>query len=394
MPVVDLSNIGLEGQQAFATRMATLAQSKQMEASAREQELQNQETEKMNELNAMASAKLASLARGDRSVGGIDVEDSASRMDSLASPLEVTAEIFAKNGAPGKAMEMYKSASEIRKRESDIEKDALTAEQTRLENIIKGGDLVSRTIGIARNQSEWDYGIEQLRKQRILDPEQLDAISQMPFNPDVAAYFNEQAISAADRAKNALTQAGQDRQERQSAATRAQEERKIRLQAQRDADQERHRVWERKTGGKNAPSASTPTDREVQSAKRLLKTEVFRDVGDDDDDLSAASEYIASQAKSILQNNKAITWDTAVQQAMLRGQQDGALSLDPGKTRSWFDPRNNVPAKAKFKVPVGKTKEAPAPLPKSAKEMKKGQYYVTSKGVVQWDGSKGIPVTD
>lgn len=394
MPVVDLSNIGLEGQQAFASRMTTLAQGKQMEASAREQELANQETERMNQLNQEASAALSSLSKGDRVGSNVDADAVASRMDSLANPLEVTADIYAKGGAPGKAMELYKAASEIRKRESDIENDAVLAEQRRLENIVKGSDLVSRTLGIARNQSEWEHGIEQLREQGIMEPEYLEQLSQMEYNPDVAAYFNEQAISAADRARNAISTAGQERLERQSAATRAQEERKIRLQAQRDTAQERHRVWERKTGGKNAPSATSPSERDILSAKRMLKTEVFRDIPDDDEDLAAASEYVASQAKSILQNNKAITWDVAVQQAILRGQQDGALSIDSGKTRDWFDPRSDVPAKAKFKAPLGRTPEAPAPVPKTEKEMKKGHYYISSKGIVQWDGSKGIPVTD
>lgn len=397
MPVVDLSNIGLEGQQAFATRMATLAQSRQMEANAQEQELANQETEQMNAVGQEAAAYLSSIGKGERRVN-IDPNTVASKMDSLASPLEVTAEIAARYGLSGKAMEFSKAASEIRKRESDIENDAVLAEQRRLENIIKGGDLVSRTLGIARNQSEWDYGVEQLRKQGIMEADQLEQIAQMPFDPDLAAYFNEQAISASDRARNDLTRSGQERQERQSAAVRGQEERKIRMQQQRDADQERHRAWERKNGGKNAPNAAAPTARDVESVTALLKTDVFRGAKKNDPDLAAAAEYVAAQAKAILQTNKAISWDTAVQQAILRGQQDGALSIDPAKNE-WFRSipivgGGDVPAKGRFKAPVGRTVDTPAPLPKSAAQMKKGSYYVTSKGIVQWDGTKGIPVND
>lgn len=401
MPVVDLSNIGLEGQQAFATRMATLAQGRQMEAVAEEKELANQETELMNDLNAQASAKLRSLARGERGTPSVDTEGAVRNMDSLASPLEVTADIYARFGAPGKAAEMLKEASTIRKQEADIEDGEVLRENRRLDNIIKGGDLVSKTLGIARNQSEWEHGIERIRQQGIMPPEQIDQIAAIPFSPDAAAYFNEQAISAADRARNDLTRMGQERQERQSAAARAQEERKITLQARRDIDQEKHRAWERKNGGKNAASAITPSERDVTSARALLLAGPFRDSKYNekrgDPDIDAAAEYVASQAKSILQNNKAITWDTAVQQAIIRGQQDGTLSVDPAKNE-WFRELpfagGKVPAKPKFNQVEGKTVDAPAALPKTAAEMKKGNYYVTSKGIVQWDGTKGIPVND
>jgi hypothetical protein len=59
MPLVDLSMIGIEAQQAYATKLATLAQGRQSEALAKEKELENQETEQLNELNTQLSQKLS-----------------------------------------------------------------------------------------------------------------------------------------------------------------------------------------------------------------------------------------------------------------------------------------------------------------------------------------------
>jgi hypothetical protein len=54
MPI-DISMIGLQGQQAFADRMNTLAQASVNQANARAQELQNEENTRIASLNAAAT---------------------------------------------------------------------------------------------------------------------------------------------------------------------------------------------------------------------------------------------------------------------------------------------------------------------------------------------------
>lgn len=384
MPVVDLSNIGLEGQQAFASRMATLAQADVMKANARQQQLENEDTERMNQLNDEASAKLVSLARGDRTSPSADVQGIAERMDSLAAPMEVIADVYARGGAPGKATEILKAASQVRKQEADIEDGKVLREQRKLENIIKGADVVSRYLGTARNQSEYDFGIEQLRKQGVMEPEFIDQLAGMGWSQDLSAFLNEKAVSAAEQARLEMQQQNLDRTEAYRAAQLSRADRASRIAEARHRENVRHNKAVEKAGGKNSPSASAPSARDLTSAKTALKSTVFRDV--EGGDIDAAAEYVASQARALVRQNTALTWDQAVQQTIIRGQQNGAFTVDEESTGGLAGLFGATKSKAKFDG-QGLSAETAVPMPKSKNEMKKGRYYITARGRALWNGN-------
>jgi hypothetical protein len=400
MPVVDLSQIGLEGQQAFYTRMNTAANTAALNANTTAQQIENEEAEKMQGLNAEASARLQSLAMGKRSAAGVDADSAAATMNSMADPMEIVAEVYAKGGAPGKAMEIMKEAAAIRKQEADIEKGTLEQQKLRFENILKGADLTARTIGVARNQDEWDFGIDQLEKQGVIESEFIEQLRKIPYSPNAAAYLREQAISSADLAKNELAASRDSSNERYRNAALDNSRRVTEIAEARHRESVRHNVALEKAGGKGAGKGNTggtgaPSGVEVNQAKAALLNSSFKGTNVKGTALSDASIYIASTAKSILRENKTITWDTAIQQAILRAQQSGAIGAEGGSDGFLGFGAENP--KAKFdrdRLPVdGLTPDAAAPMPKAKAEMKKGAYYITPQGVGKWNGS-GLEIVE
>lgn len=396
MPVVDLSNIGLEGQQAYYNRMATAAQTRVMQANADQQELENQKTQKMNELNDLASQKLQSILHRQPQPA-VDPEAAAERMTSLAEPMEAVADVYMRGGGIETAMDLLKQASEVRKRENDMENDDVTAQQNKLENIIKGAEIVSRWLGGAKTQDEWNLGMQEIQRSLddgvfVMDPELFEQLKSQPFDPDAAAFFRDRAISAADQARLELQRADDDRQERQNAATNADRAVRVQMQRARDAEVRRHNAVTEKASGSNG-STITPTEVEIKQARGALINSVYKGLNTKDNaDVAEASNYVASLAKSIVKDNKGLTWDQAVQQAILRGQQAGVFGREVTDNVSTFlgMETGRKPAKRDPKFArTGKTADAPMRLPITAagkidpSKLEAGKYYLMEDGTVK-----------
>lgn len=387
MPV-DLSMTGIQGQLAGQQLIESRARIQQSQQNAQKEAFELDQLTRQQALADKAASMLNSIAMGKKTHVE-DGERAAAGVGSLAEPLETVADLYMRGGAPEKGMEFLKSASEIRKRENDIENDEVLAKQRKLENIIKGADVVSRYIGGAANQSEWNYGVEQLRAQGIMEPEFIEKLGQMEYDPNVSAYFRQQAISAKDQATLEIQAQTQARLEKTSAVQLAQGERRIALQkAQRD-ETKRHNLQMEKARGTTTTALGAPKADEIKSVKSALRTSVFKDIsGEDDPAFDAAANYVSSQASYLIKNNKALSWDVAVQRAIMQGQQAGAFDVEP-EQNNWFTA--DKPAKAKFDA-AGISPDAPLPMPKSKAAMKKGRYYMTARGRAQWNGSAFVPV--
>ena len=388
MPVVDLSRIGLEGQESFVQRMNVAAQTDRIKADTRAQQIENEQNEQLQQLNQLASQRLQSVLNGDVQPAA-DSDAIAKRIKSLAEPMEAVADVYYRGGAISKAMEISKAASEIRKRESDIEADQYNNQQTRLENMIKGADIAARTVGIARNESEWRQGMKELEGTGIIEPELMEQLKSMPYDPDVAAYFRDRAVQVADQARLDLQRETNDRLERQGAIEAGQMERRIRLQEARDNEVRRHnRVIEKASGGK-AAGIVAPNSDELRSAKAALLSSVYSDFkGKDiesDSDFTAAADYVAAQAQQLVKQNKGMDWNTAVQQAIMRGEQAGAFGATEGD--NWFLRKIGQGDESEPKFDgKGLSAQTAIPMPNSKAEMKKGRYYITSRGRALWNG--------
>jgi len=402
MSVVDLSEVGLTGQQAFYTRMNTAAQTRSLDASADKQNLENQQTEAMMKLNELAAGKLQSVLGGEKT-SGIDPNALAEKMNSLADPLEAAAKVYATSGAGvATAMELFKQAAEVRKKEQEIDSAAITDMQNNLENMQKGFQVFRDTMGVAQNAEEWEFGKQQLLQAMQAgafrsDDVTIAKIMEQPWSPEARDYFNERTISAADQARLDFQRKQEARLREKALADTAQAQVRIDLQRARDAQQVRYQEHLMKVAGKGGGPA-TPNGSEIEQARDALANTVFKGVtiktADGKERLRAfddAANYVASLAKIIVKENQALSWDQAVQQAILRGQAAGVFTVD-GATpadEGWLFGLGSKPAapgKAKFER-TGKTPDAALAMPASRSAMKKGTYYMTAQGVAKWNGS-------
>lgn len=384
MPV-DLSKIGLEGQESYATRMMLSAQSATMEANADKTALENEHTRRIDELNNVAQERLHSIINREPQ-SGLDPEELAQNMDSLASPLELVGDVYLAGGAMQDAQKLFEAASQIRKRESDIDNDKVLSQQRRLENILKGADIIGRRFGGAKNESEWELAKRETQADLengvfTMEPEMFEQIKGMPFDPDAAAFFHERAISESDKASQELRRITNDRLERVAAVTASGRARANQLRERQLQEQERHnRVIEKNSGTK--PS-NAPNSDQLKSVKSVLKTTAYKDLDvediESDPEFAAAANYVASQAMQLVKSNSAMTWDTAVRQAILRAQQAGAFTNKGGVSR-WFG-FSRTPDDPDFTV---------LPVPEQKSQMQKGKYYLTARGLAKWDGKQFV----
>lgn len=388
MPV-DMSMMGIQGQIAGQQLVESRERVARSQQAGQKEAYELDQLTRQQALADQAALMLSNISQGKKNVSQ-DTDKAAERMESMSEPLEKLAGLYMRGGAPESGMKFLQAASEIRKKESDIENDAVLAKQRKLENIVKGADVISRYLGVAKNQSEWDYGIQQLQTQGIVEPHLIQKMAEMEYNPNVAAYFKQQAISASDQARLEMQASQEARISKDSALNIAQGARRIAMQKARDEEVRRHNQQvEKATGGKSSAMVPPNSDA-LKSVKVALKNTVYKDIDEEgsDNDLAAAADYVATQAQQMVKQNKALDWNSAVQRAIMVGQDAGAFGLEPGKN-NWFS--DDEPAKAKFKS-GGLNADAPLPMVKDKKALQKGRYYSTARGTAQWNGTAFVPV--
>lgn len=388
MAVYDLANIGLEGQQAFYTRMQTAAQAETMHAAAQKSAFDLEQEQRMQALSDEAASKLQSIMTRQDDGSSNLLQDPG---DDQAGVLDQLGKLFIAGGAPKAGMDFLKGASDIRGKQSEIENRTSEMEQRRLLNIQKGAEIAGQKLGKARNQAEWDQGLREVEDAGIIEPHLMAQLKQMPYDPDVAAYFFDQAVKAGDQAKLDLQRQTQSRLANDSKIRNEQAERRIQIQQARAREQDRHdKVMEKNAGSKGN---ALPGGKELsKTASLVLKNDpIFKDVDTNTDNFKLASDYIASQTRQILKSNKAIDMNTAANQALIQAKASGAFSTTPGE--EGFLGLGSKPKTTTFRAD-GLQRETARPLPpgiKSAEQaksqLKKGQWYLTTRGPAQWNGS-------
>lgn len=385
MPVVDLSKVGLEGMESYSQRKLMDSQSEHMSMLARKGQQEIEQTDRMQGLADKAAQALSSLAQGKKS--GLEQDGEGVDPDSVSysDPLGAVGMTYILGGAPEEGKKFLEASSEISKRESDIKTDKVLTEQRRLENIIKGSNIVASRLGTAKNQAEWDAGLDELEASNTMEPENVAKLRKMGFDPDGALFFRDRAISAADQARLEFDQLKEQNDIEQEAGRASRENQRIALQAARDEEARRHNLAIEKVGGKKGSAAITPPNSDaMKSVRTTLRNMVFKNVPEDDPEVEAAATQAASRAQQLIDNNKAMSWDVAVRRAILEAQAAGAYGIEKGTTR-WFS--KNDPDKGSFKSDA-----IALPMPKSKSEMVKGKTYMTGRGLAIWNGQAFDPV--
>lgn len=383
MPVVDLSMMGLEGQQSFYQNKLANASANAADANAEKDRFAVQEAKELEELGQVAAARVKARYGRMNPNDDFNAEDMAQSMSSLADPLEMTAEVMMEAGKFETAQDLLNDASEIRKRESDIKGAAFTQQQTRLTNIQKGAEIAATKLGTAQNEDEWQQGIKEMEALGVIEPELMEKIKYMPYDPDVAEYFRQQGIKAGEQARLELQQQNIDNTEEYRATQTANQDRLFEFAQQRHRDAENHRRTMEKAAGPKGTAAGAPGKDVLASVKRKLLSSVFRGV--EGGDVDAAADYIASSAQQMVREDKTISWDTAVGRAILVADKAGMFQTE--ETGNWIERRLSANFPKRFKGPKA-AKFSILPLPQDRAKMKKGQAYQTARGVAVWNGTE------
>lgn len=399
MPV-DLSMVGLEGDRHYNAMQLSKAQTRQMSAVAKGQEIENQQNEVELQIQNEALAKLAAVAKGGRGSSGADAI-SYTGDDSKGAPLEQLGSMMIAGGAVKRGTEFLKAGVEIRKKEDEMLSSVETRNKDRLDNILTVGNLFSQTMGTARNQSEWEYGIKQMEANpsavEIFGKENFDALKNMPFDPNVATFLNEKAMSATDRARLELQQQGADREERTALDMANYRRSMLQISEGNLAARKHEQEYREKSDGKNA--ATAPNEAEVKAAKASIANLIFDGKVPAKDDpeyvaFESGAQDIASRAKKMVKDNKGLDFNAAITRATIESKTDGDWQAMTAKDERGFfgrmlkDAPEDIP-NAKFRGRGAKAIDA-IEMPKAKTELKKGSYYVTPRGVARWDGSQFV----
>lgn len=393
---VDLSMVGLRGLEQARQTLNDQAARGLVEQQTREQKIENDLAEKENEIQQQALDYLNGIATGRVKPSDSDMLGD-SDFDSQATPLERIGRRMIDMGAVNRGAEYLKAGIDIRKKEDEMLTAKETREKTRLDNIISTASIVSKTIGVARNESEWRYGLAQLKKMpdvvKILGEDQFAALEGMEFDPDVVKYFNDQAMTAKERADLDLRAMGEQRQQR--AAIELAEYRNSLLDINNANLDERRREndLKRKEGGAKADTG--PTEAQVKSAKAAVANVVFQGKIPPKESqeyvaFEAGAQSIAARAQAMVRENKGLTWNEAVQRATTESQAAGDWStLKVLMDHKFLGVRYRQTTEERgrqFKDRGSNPLDA-IPMPASKNQLKTGAYYITSRGIAKWNGS-------
>ncbi len=380
----DLSQTGLIGIKAADDSAATQAQTLYSLAQTNKTNLENQETQRDIELDKQAAAMLAKLSSGSPTQDTSGFFKGTTSEDDPAGPLAAVGSLMLRGGAIKRGTDLLKAAGDIRKQQSDIEHDRVTEAETKVDTVLKTANAVAQTIGVARNESEWRFGLAQLRKNQVLAPEYLDQLDKMEYNPDVVAYLNDQAMTAYQKATLDQT-SKRDNANRRQADSRIQN-----AAALTDIARARLKLAQEAAAraAKNGKTPTAPNDDQVNAASNNIVQQIFGGkvptTKDGQIALKAGAAQVAARTQELLRDNKSLTYDVALNRAIIESQAAGEWELD--KESHWF--KDDTIEGAKFNS-AGRTPETAAPLPDKPdpKSLKKGRYYITAKGKAKWTGT-------
>lgn len=393
MPV-DLSQIGLTGIEAAdksaesaVTRLFNLAQTQKVD-------LENQQTQTDINLDKQAAAALAKAARGGADPDASQFFKGQDENGSSAAPLETVADIMLRGGSIKRGSDLLVAASTIRRNEALNDKDKIDGAKAKVETVLKVADAVSQTIGRAQNESEWRYGLAQLRKNQILPEEQLAQLEQMDYNPDVVAYLNDQALTAYQKAQLDLTGTRNEVDRRQADERIANANRLTAIAGARLKLAQQAAARAEKSG----KVATAPNSDELKSARTAIVNQVFKGTAPDTAEgklaMDAGAAAVASRTQALLRENKSLDFDTAQNRAIIESQAAGDWEV--ATETHWFKPdEEKITGYGQ-----GKTPATALTLPQTTdgkpdpSKLVKNKYYITSKGKAKWTGSDFVLISD
>lgn len=373
---MDINQVGfgIGGDQAYQQSQQN-DQQLQMNALTIQQKQQEVDQQQQDaDIANQAKTIMSNIALGKGGVGAPQSQGNTAA--SMQDAFLQTGSKLMQLGAPKMAMEYYKNAATIGKNEQDVATSRTKQQESAAETLLKQSDIIAQKLGSATTPEEWNQGVHELAQSGAFQPQQVQMFQNMPFHPATAAHLREASLSVKDKAQLDILQSNQQLRQAQMQSDRDFKATRLAIDQAKLEEDKRYHDLNKKTGA----AATAPTSEQVKSVKASIIQNVFNGKAPNDDDvLNAGAFDIASRAQQLVKNNKGLSWQTAVNRAVMDSDQAGDWEVHKG---GWFSDDS-----VKF-TGVGKTPDDAMPLPQNptATDLKKGRWYITAKGRGQWDG--------
>lgn len=307
---------------------------------------------------------LAAKRQGGALAGGGAPGTPTAAMASLASPNEEIGMALVNSGQFVKGSAFLKDASLIRAREARAADAAQAARMHRFNADIQQADTFERMIrDVPAGDQEGYARANALFAMRYGEQ---NPLANQPFTQELKDQLASHAVSLKDKAKqDAIDFEYASRDEaRQARREQTKVGNEFRERAQRLREQAEDR--RAKAGGK---SAGSPTKDQMSDAMSLLKKEV-PDLDTKADDTAAIA--IASEARLLMQKNRGLSWNEAMNQALGAAKEAGDFETTPGRVYG---------TNTKYNPGLGRSAAKPITTWTPGTE-KKGKFYRNAKGQV------------
>lgn len=314
-------------------------------------------------LKAMQEAKLAEIAQGlARNPKSKDPSDGPI---SMADQLDALAEHAASAGLITKAQELSKNAALIRSRDARALASDATAKKTGIDSVRLQSELIGRSFTGVEDQAAFDAA----NRFYAFNTGQPSPYEGMTYSPELVARIRDNALSVKDQADIAeRARRNRDRSAYEGARLKQHNAALNLRDAQRAIAAARERRLAKAGGGKDI---SGPAANEIGQVKKFI-TKDFP--GLEAADLNEAAYTIASDARVLRRQNRALSADEALRRAYIMAQQGGEFE-NVSKGIAGYG-RKDV-----FKG-GGRSSAAPAQLPPDPAKAVKGKFYINGTGVV------------
>jgi len=294
--------------------------------------------------------------------------------DSPADQLMNLSSMAFKVGAVQKGMTLMKDASLMKYREVEAvgiraraELSRLTAERDKTQFAATHAVDIRDDTTLAEFNNEYESRYGETSPYRMYS-----------YSPGLVDHIQNMALTYKDQLDVGIKSRTADINEFRAKETARQNRARDNLYADRT---KALREREARLGKGGDRPAGTPTVGEVKAAGKLIQNE-FPDI-----DLTSPEGYnishaIASRAKQLQSQNRALSADQALTQAYLERKAEGDFQrTEPGAVSAWFG------AKGKTTVRSGDLPARALPLP-ADKKLKSGKWYNTSRSPARWTGKE------
>ncbi|MHB8413918.1 MAG: hypothetical protein ACYDB1_00790 [Acidiferrobacteraceae bacterium] len=290
---------------------------------------------------------------------------------SMSDQLSRLATLEFEKGAPTAGMAMLKQADLMRMHESTIEKNQSTIQLNSLK----------------QDQAEAAWAAQRLA---TIDPKSPSASAQWarvnldymtmfgkpspfattPYSPQLLDRVLHSSISAKDQLTLKLRAQEQSERVRHDASMEGAANARVAAMKAKNKAYTEHLKFLEKNGGKTV----TANTSDVRAASQLIKQN-FPGADLTNPDVYGAAVDVANRARTLMQQNRALTY----RQAQVRAMEDVSKEQAWQTHTSWGAP-------GPLQITTGETPQTAMPLPADRGKLETGKWYSTSKGVGKWDG--------